>query len=144
MSKKSHPPVWVSQNFLTSAKIIRRLIRKTSIDSNDHVIEIGPGKGHITGALLQSNTQANHALIGDSITPFNRTLFTGHILHFWSPENLHGAAVLNEEITRQASTIAYVDDFKLMLVLALAAMPFVFFLRTEPQRPAASGHAAME
>ena len=98
----------------------------------------------ITGALLQSNTQINHALIGNSITPFNRTLFAGHILRFWSPENLHGAAVLNEEITRQASTIAYVDDFKLMLVLALAAMPFVFFLRTERQRPAASGHAAME
>ena len=98
----------------------------------------------ITGALLQSNTQVNHALIGDSITPFNRPLFAGHILRFWSPENLHGAAVLNDEITRQASTIAYVDDFKLMLVLALAAMPFVFFLRTEQQRPAASGHAAME
>jgi len=98
----------------------------------------------ITGALLQSNTQVNHALIGNSITPFNRALFAGHILRFWSPENLHGAAVLNEEITRQASTIAYVDDFQLMLVLALAAMPFVFFLRTERQRPAASGHAAME
>ena len=98
----------------------------------------------ITGALLQSNTQVNHALIGDSITPFNRTLFAGRILRFWSPGNLHGAAVLNEEITRQASTIAYVDNFKLMLILALAAMPFVFFLRTERQRPAASGHAAME
>jgi len=53
MSKKSHPPVWVSQNFLTSAKTIHRLIRKTSITTSDHVIEIGPGKGHITGALLQ-------------------------------------------------------------------------------------------
>ncbi len=98
----------------------------------------------VTGALLQTNTQVNHALIGASITPFNRTLFTGHILRFWSPGNTHGAAVLNEEINRQASTIAYVDDFKLMLVLALASMPFVFFLRTGPQHPAAAGHAAME
>jgi len=53
MSKKGHPPVWASQNFLTSAKTIQRLIRKTSITASDHVIEIGPGKGHITSALLQ-------------------------------------------------------------------------------------------
>jgi len=53
MSKKSYPPIWVSQNFLTSAKTIRRLIRKTSITTSDHVIEIGPGKGHITASLLK-------------------------------------------------------------------------------------------
>ena len=52
MSKNNRPPVWVSQNFLTSAATIRRLIRKTTITPHDHVIEIGPGKGHITGALL--------------------------------------------------------------------------------------------
>jgi len=46
-------PIWVSQNFLTSKKIIQKLICKTSIHANDHVIEIGPGKGHITGMLLQ-------------------------------------------------------------------------------------------
>jgi len=53
MQKKSNPPVWVSQNFLTSSKIIRRLINKTNIKPDDHVIEIGPGKGHITNVLLQ-------------------------------------------------------------------------------------------
>ena len=53
MSKKAYPPAWVSQNFLTSAKTIQRLIHKTSITKSDHVIEIGPGKGHITGILLK-------------------------------------------------------------------------------------------
>jgi len=48
----SKPPVWVSQNFLTSRRIISRLLRKTSICADDHVVEIGPGKGHITGMLL--------------------------------------------------------------------------------------------
>lgn len=47
-------PVWVSQNFLTSYKTIKRLIHKTSINAADHVIEIGPGKGHTTGLLLHS------------------------------------------------------------------------------------------
>lgn len=47
-------PVWVSQNYLTSSAIIKKLLSRTSIDRKDHVIEIGPGKGHITRLLLQS------------------------------------------------------------------------------------------
>lgn len=46
-------PVWISQNFLTGYKTIKRIINKTSISEVDHVIEIGPGKGHITGLLLK-------------------------------------------------------------------------------------------
>ncbi len=45
-------PLSVSQNFLTGYKTIESLLRKTSLSSDDHVIEIGPGKGHITGQLL--------------------------------------------------------------------------------------------
>lgn len=47
------PPAWVSQNYLTSHRIIQRLMRRTTLDASDHVIEIGPGKGHTTGALLK-------------------------------------------------------------------------------------------
>jgi DHA2 family multidrug resistance protein len=38
-------------------------------------------------------------------------------------------AVLNEAVTRQAAMIAYGNDFKLMLVLTLAAIPLVLLLR---------------
>ena len=41
----------ISQNFLTSRKIIERLINKTNISDTDTVLEIGAGKGHITHAL---------------------------------------------------------------------------------------------
>jgi 23S rRNA (adenine-N6)-dimethyltransferase len=44
----------VSQNFLTSEKIIRRLLCRTSINRDDHVIEIGAGKGHITKMLADT------------------------------------------------------------------------------------------
>jgi DHA2 family multidrug resistance protein len=40
--------------------------------------------------------------------------------------------MLNGEITRQSQIIAYVDDFKLMLVLAIVTMPLV--LLTRPSR----------
>jgi len=55
MGKKQgkQPPLWVSQNFLTSKKIISRLINLAGITKNDYVIEIGPGKGHITDILLK-------------------------------------------------------------------------------------------
>ena len=49
-----NPPICVSQNYLTSYKTIKKLLHKTSITAGDHVIEIGPGKGHITGLLLEN------------------------------------------------------------------------------------------
>ena len=47
-------PFSVSQNYLTSSKTIQRLLRLTSISKDDHVIEIGAGKGHITRELVKS------------------------------------------------------------------------------------------
>lgn len=49
----SFRPFSISQNFLTSAKTINRLLRLTSITSNDYILEIGAGKGHITRALIK-------------------------------------------------------------------------------------------
>ena len=42
-----------SQNFLKSQKLVSNLINKSSIDSNDIVYEIGPGKGIITTELAK-------------------------------------------------------------------------------------------
>ncbi|MCL2373050.1 MAG: 23S ribosomal RNA methyltransferase Erm [Defluviitaleaceae bacterium] len=50
---KNNKALWVSQNFLTSKRIIHGLIAKTNITASDHIIEIGPGKGHITDILLE-------------------------------------------------------------------------------------------
>ena len=53
MSKKQdrNLSLSVSQNFLTSRRIIDRLINKTDLSSTDTVLEVGAGKGHITKAL---------------------------------------------------------------------------------------------
>ena len=50
-------PFSISQNFLTSRKLIERLLHKTNINKNDIVLEIGAGKGHITKALTQRSKQ---------------------------------------------------------------------------------------
>jgi DHA2 family multidrug resistance protein len=42
---------------------------------------------------------------------------------------MQGSALLDSEINRQASIIAYLDDFKLMLVMTLMALPLVLLIR---------------
>jgi len=43
----------LSQNFLCNPKLIQQLVGCSSIGSADQVLEIGPGKGFITGELLR-------------------------------------------------------------------------------------------
>lgn len=49
---KNNAPLWASQNFLTGGPLLRRLVNLSDIGKDDLVIEIGPGKGHITQVLL--------------------------------------------------------------------------------------------
>ncbi len=51
-NKNNPAPLWVSQNFLTGSGDIRRLLDISHISPQDLVVEIGPGKGHITRQLL--------------------------------------------------------------------------------------------
>jgi len=55
MSKnlKQNRNLRISQNFLTSSATIKRLLRLTSINKQDLIIEIGFGKGHITKELIK-------------------------------------------------------------------------------------------
>lgn len=47
----------VSQNFLTSHRLISRLVRIAGITKSDTVLEIGAGKGHITKVLSENCEQ---------------------------------------------------------------------------------------
>ena len=83
----------------------------------------------VTGALLQTNMQVNHADIAAGVSPFNRALQAVHT-HLWNIRSPHGMAMLNMEVTHQATIIAYIDDFKLMLVLAIIVVPLLLLVRT--------------
>ena len=61
---------------------------------------------------------------------------------FWDTTTIVGRAALNAEVTKQAAVVAYANDFKLMMLVALVALPLVLLLRkAKPQ--AGSGHAAV-
>jgi DHA2 family multidrug resistance protein len=58
-----------------------------------------------------------------------------------SPDTVAGALRLNEEITRQATMVAYVDDFRLMALIAICAVPLLLVLGRARAQSAAAGQA---
>jgi DHA2 family multidrug resistance protein len=94
----------------------------------------------VVSSLLTSETQINHANLAETITPYNRVLEAPPFERIWNPASLAGRALLDDAITRQASLIAYLDAFKLMLVVCILAMPLVLLLRKP--RSAPDSHAA--
>ena len=50
--------------------------------------------------------------------------------------------MVNGEVTRQAAMIGYIDDFKLMMFITLAAMPIILLLRSPKRGAGGAGHAA--
>ena len=83
----------------------------------------------ILSFLLERNTQTMHANLAERITPFNDALRHGGALHYWNVATLAGRTALNAEITRQATVVAYNDDFRLMMLLSACAIPFLVLLR---------------
>lgn len=51
METRQHSQISLAQNFLRSAKLVRRLVGMSTIGPSDVVYEIGPGNGVITAAL---------------------------------------------------------------------------------------------
>jgi len=94
---------------------------------------------------LSRNTQANHAAFADSINPFNLALkqaVEAGVYNLTTPE---GLAAINGEVTRQAATLAYLQDFRLMMWITLAAIPLIALLRVSAKSAVSTEiHAAMD
>ena len=88
-------------------------------------------------SLLTQNTQANHADIAAHVTAVNRVFENPAIAKFWNPMTDAGRAALDALITQQAQVIAYIDDFKLLMIVTLAAIPLIFIFK----KPSGAGSA---
>jgi DHA2 family multidrug resistance protein len=84
--------------------------------------------------LLARNTRIAYAEMNEAITPFNDALHVGAAAKYWDVTTAAGRAALTGVMTAQATLIGYVDDFLFVMVIALAAMPFIFLLRRPPVR----------
>jgi MFS transporter, DHA2 family, multidrug resistance protein len=79
----------------------------------------------VVTALLTHNTQQNHAEIASHVTAVNRMFETAPVADFWNPVTMAGRAALDAMITSQAQIIAYIDDYKLLLIATLAVVPLL-------------------
>ncbi|HTC07916.1 MAG TPA: DHA2 family efflux MFS transporter permease subunit [Acetobacteraceae bacterium] len=97
----------------------------------------------VVNALLIRNTQINHADIAQHITTVNRALENPPVLRFWNPLTAAGSAALNAVITQQAQIIAFIDDYKLLMVATMVVIPLLIVFRKAAQRGGAD-HAVLE
>ncbi len=88
----------------------------------------------VSETLLDQNIQVNHSTLAQSITPFNAALQQPVAQQFWPLTTVHGLASLDQMVNFQAAMISYIDDFKFMMIICLAALPLLLLLR--PGRPA--------
>ena len=71
-------------------------------------------------ALLTTLTEVNHADISANVTAVNRAFEDPTVTQFLSPITDAGRAALDALVTQQAQVIAYIDDYKLLLIATLA------------------------
>jgi DHA2 family multidrug resistance protein len=83
----------------------------------------------VVNALLTTNTQVNHADIAQHVTSTNRAFADPIIAQFWNPLTAAGRAALDAMITQQAQIIAYIDDYKLLMIATLAAIPLLIVFK---------------
>jgi DHA2 family multidrug resistance protein len=71
----------------------------------------------------------NHADIALNVTAVNRAFEDPGIARFWNPVTAAGRAALDGVVTRQAQIIAYIDDYKLLMIATLLVLPLLIVFR---------------
>jgi DHA2 family multidrug resistance protein len=95
----------------------------------------------IVTAVLAHNVQVSHAELAAHVTQNSPT---GQALAELGSNAGAAIATLDAEINRQALMIAYLDDYKMMMLITLAAVPVLMFVRRPPSGASGGGHAMME
>ncbi len=83
----------------------------------------------VVQALLVRNTQLAHAGLVSNLSAANPTPSNSALAAAFNLAQPTGFIALNDEVTRQAAMIAYVDDFLFMLILTLIVIPLLLLIR---------------
>jgi len=89
--------------------------------------------------LLIHNMQVAHASLSAHLTPY-----THGMPSLAGAAGARFAATLNAQVTVQAAMIAYIDDFKFMLVLTFAAILLLFMVRNPGRAATADAQVMVE
>jgi len=88
-------------------------------------------------ALLAENTQVVHSRLVEGLRPDNPLARAPYLAPHFSLTDPSGVAALNAEATRQAAMVAYINDFKLMMLLVIVSLPLLLLLRKPRSAPQA-------
>jgi DHA2 family multidrug resistance protein len=94
-------------------------------------------------AVTAANAQSMHASLAAHIRP-DDPVVRAALPPALSPDTVQGALALNAEITRQATMVAYVNDYRLLVVIGLLCLPLVFLLRQPRKTPIAVAETPIE
>jgi DHA2 family multidrug resistance protein len=120
------------RHILTQGTAIRSLVRN-----------LGGSIGiSVLVATLAENTQVVHSRLVEGLRPDNPLLQAPYLASPFSLSTPSGMAALNAEVTRQAAMVAYIDDFKLMMLIALSSLPLLLLLREARRQPSAAAASA--
>ncbi|MES2103355.1 MAG: DHA2 family efflux MFS transporter permease subunit [Pseudomonadota bacterium] len=95
--------------------------------------------------LLVRNTQIAHSSLVEKVSNASPAYQDALVASTYNLATQNGLTAINGEISRQASMIAYVNDFWLMLILTLMVIPLLLLIRPPKKNvPMEIDHAAME
>ena len=75
--------------------------------------------------LLTQNTARMHAALGEHVTPFNMAANPAASAAHVDVLTTRGLLALDSLVTNQSAMVAYIDDFRLMMILTLLTIPFL-------------------
>jgi DHA2 family multidrug resistance protein len=83
--------------------------------------------------LITQNTQRLHAAMGEHVTAYNMHGNMAAMSDHVGTRSLQSLMMLDRFIVNQGQMIAYIDDFRLMMILTLFTFPFILiFRRSKP------------
>ncbi|MBO0734952.1 MAG: DHA2 family efflux MFS transporter permease subunit [Alphaproteobacteria bacterium] len=110
------------RHILTQGTALRSLMRNLGGSVGISILE----------AKLTENIQAVHSRLVEQLRPDNPLARAPHLAAPFSLTDPAGIAALNAEVTRQASMVAYLNDFALMMIMALGSCLVLLLLRRPP------------
>ena len=127
-------------------RVLARLIQKSVFDATGLTCSIGVApnrllakmasefnKPHgisIVQALLTKGSSTAHAQLAATVAPGNHGLI--NLPPMLDPATTTGLAMINAEVTRQGALIGYINDFSIMMVMTLVAIPLLLLI-TSPR-----------
>ena len=93
-------------------------------------------------ANLTSKTTEMHARLTEQVTPFNDALQMPDVAGNLNVHTDMGRALLDAIVTQQAAMLAYINDFKLLMILTLAVIPMILIIGNSRPTPGAKVETA--